>query len=132
MSIPSLDKLAMGRFAMLYDYEYSALFEALRRDMRSEKRLSIYNPKGKDYHLANCRASLRILEALNPKRCNALNQTYVLDGNLLKIEHEIQQAFPVSNKLNVSEGDQSYCPACSSRATLNDATGCKLGREIQK
>ena len=122
----------MGRFAMLYDYEYIALFEALRRDMRSEKRLSIYNPKDKDYHLANCRASLRILEALNPKRCNAVNQTHVYYGNLLKIEHEIQQELPVSNDLTVPKRDQSYCPAYLSRATLNDAIGCELGREIQK
>ena len=56
------------RFAMLFEYEKSALLEALRRDMRSEERRAASHSQYAEYHLANSRTSLKLLEALSPKQ----------------------------------------------------------------
>lgn len=61
-------RMMIHRFAMLLEYEKSALLEALRRDHRSEERRAASNPQDAEYHLMNSRASLKLLEALNPKQ----------------------------------------------------------------
>lgn len=51
----------------LLPHEFSALLEALRRDVRSESSLSQGCSEWTDWHRANARMSMRLLEALNPK-----------------------------------------------------------------
>ena len=56
-----------ARFAHLHSYEKEALLEALRRDLRSERCKVRTDPQDAEFHLANSRAIIKILEALNPK-----------------------------------------------------------------
>lgn len=58
----------LRRFAMLFEYEREALLGALRRDLRSEIQKASQCLEDAEFHKANYRSSLKLLEALNPKR----------------------------------------------------------------
>jgi uncharacterized protein len=55
------------RFANLFAYEKTALLEALRRDLRAELTKAASDSFHTDWHLANYRTALKLLEALNPR-----------------------------------------------------------------
>jgi hypothetical protein len=56
------------RFALLFPHERTALLNALRRDLRSETEKSMTNGPLRDAHAINAQHTLRLLEALNPKK----------------------------------------------------------------
>lgn len=51
----------------LFSHEYKALLDAVRRDLRRETELASTNVHFADFHRANVRLNLRILESLSPK-----------------------------------------------------------------
>jgi len=55
------------RFATLFPHEMEALLAALRRDAREQCRKAETPSEDAQYHLANYRLLVRILEMLNPR-----------------------------------------------------------------
>lgn len=51
----------------LHSYEFDALLEALRRDLRIQLDLAKAGGSWAQWHTSNARTNLRLLEALNPK-----------------------------------------------------------------
>jgi hypothetical protein len=52
---------------VLQHYEFEALLDALRRDMRTQSELAESGGVWADWHKSNARVCKQILEALNPK-----------------------------------------------------------------
>lgn len=57
----------MARLGEVYPYEFQALLEALRRDLRAQRIKSTLNLNDADFHRQNVRQVLRLLEVLNPR-----------------------------------------------------------------
>ncbi|WP_158597983.1 methyl-accepting chemotaxis protein [Noviherbaspirillum saxi] len=51
----------------IFSHEMNALLEALRRDLRAEQTKSLAWTPHADFHRANVRNAMRLLEALNPR-----------------------------------------------------------------
>jgi hypothetical protein len=51
----------------LFPHEYKALLDAVRRDLRRETELAPTSVHFAEFHRANVRLNLRILESLSPK-----------------------------------------------------------------
>ncbi|RJF92346.1 hypothetical protein [Noviherbaspirillum saxi] len=70
----------------LCPYEFEALLNALRRDMRLQADLAKVDVEWANWHGNNARVSQRILEALNPK---TINPDDVVDDAAWRTDFEI-------------------------------------------
>lgn len=55
------------RSVALFDYEFEALLDLVRRDLRRERQLASVDACFREVHLDCARMAIRILEILNPK-----------------------------------------------------------------
>jgi hypothetical protein len=60
--------MKMDSLVDLLPHEFEALMEALRRDLRSEIAKSKTDLAWTEWHCANVRKTIRILDTINPKR----------------------------------------------------------------
>lgn len=61
-----------GEASVLFDYEFEAILQALRRDMRRERNAMHEGLEvDKVWHEENARMDVRMLEVLNPKHVGA-------------------------------------------------------------
>lgn len=84
----------MCSLPIIFPYEMEALLSALRRDLRNEQAKLLRDDADVHYHSVNVRASLRLLEILNPRGPNRAKHKMPEKSemsNCVDIEHRCER-----------------------------------------